>query len=285
LSRPSASRRRFVLASLALPLVRLPSAFAEGACVPAVTNILGPAYRHGAPFRTRLAAADEPGTPLSMRGRIVDAASCRPLAGSVVDAWQVDANGDYDMESAAFRLRGKFKAGAGGVYAFDTIMPVQYGVRPKHIHYIVTRDGYEPRITQVYFDGDDRNAKDRYVKKELIIVPAPRQGGGFDARFDVALERERPAEADSAHTYREYAGTYALAPGVTLAVSAAGRTLRWHLSTAENEGDALEGEFRPRAKGRFFVPEYDLEVTFVRNEHGVVDHQIDSLGRLYPKTS
>src|SRR5262249_54539709 len=157
---------------------------------------------------------------------------CKPLDGVVLDVWQVDAAGDYDMASDAFHLRGKFRTDAKGRYGFDTIMPVPYGVRPKHIHGLVTREGYEPRITQIYFEGDDRNATDRYVKKELIIAPVPRSGGGFDARFDVALERERAAETDAARAYGEYAGTYEVAPGVTIAVTAKDRRLRWHLSAA-----------------------------------------------------
>lgn len=283
MSRPSASRRRFVLASLALPFVPLRDALAETTCVRAVTNILGPAYRKGAPFRTRLAAPDEPGTPLAMEGRVVDVATCKPLDGVVLDVWQVDAHGDYDMASDAFHLRGKFRTDAKGRYAFDTIMPVPYGVRPKHIHCLVTRDGYEPRITQIYFEGDDRNATDRYVKKELIVATTAREGGDLDGRFDVALERERAAETDAAHAYGEYAGAYQIAPGVTLAVTVARRRLRWHLSAAETDGEAVDGEFAPRAKGRFFVPEYDIEVTFVRNEHGIVDHALDSRGILFQK--
>jgi hypothetical protein len=218
-----------------------------------------------------------------MRGRIVDAESCKPLAGAVLDVWQVNAAGEYDMQSAAFRLRGRMRSAADGRYTFETIMPVRYGVRPKHIHYLIVRTGYEPRITQIYFEGDERNTTDRYVKKELIIATtdhaeAAKHPGARVGTFDVALDREQPPEADAEHTYREYAGVYEIAPGVTIAIAAQGRKLHWHLSAAENEGDAVEGEFQPRAKGRFFVPEYDIDVAFVRNEHGVVDHTVDRFG-------
>ena len=83
--------------------------------------------------------------------------------------------------------------------------------------------------------------------------------------------------------YKEFAGTYQIAPGVQLAVIAKGRRLYWHLNPAENEGDATEGEFATRTQNRFFVPEYDIEATFVRNEHGVVDHVLDSRGILAKK--
>lgn len=274
------SRRHFLLAGLAvaaLPITRLRAA----SCLASVTNILGPAYRKDAPFRTRLCDAQEPGTPLSMRGRIIDATTCRPVAGAILDVWQVNAAGEYDMESAAFRMRGRMRSAADGRYAFESIMPVPYGVRPKHIHYLIARTGYEPRITQVYFEGDERNATDHYVKQELIIATTEHGTDRTGARvgtFDVALDREQPAEVDAEHTYREYAGIYEIVQGVTITVSAQGRKLHWHLSAPEDEGDAVEGELQPRAKGRFFVPEYDLEITFVRNEHGIIDHTVDKLG-------
>jgi len=286
MARTSPVRRRLIAGSLALPFVPLARVFAGNGCVAPVTNIIGPAYRKGAPFRTRLCAPDEPGRPLTMQGRIVDAATCKPLAAAVLDVWQVNEAGDYDMDSDAFRLRGKIKADALGRYAFDTIVPVPYGRRPKHIHYLVTQPGYESRITQVYFEGDDRNATDRYVKKELIIATTEHAGdprtGARLGTLDVALERERPPEADSEHTYREYAGRYQFTPTILLAVTAQGRRLFWHADVHgdDDDGEPVDGEFMPRAKGRFFVPEYDFEVTFVRNEHGSVDHTLDSEGHL-----
>lgn len=283
------SRRHFVYGSLllgTLPWSRLWAA----SCKPPVTNILGPAYRSGAPFRTRLCAPDEPGTALTVRGVISDAHDCSPIHDAVLDVWQVDAQGDYGMADAAFHLRGKFKTDARGRYAFDTIMPVPYGRRPKHIHFLITHRGHEPRITQCYFAGDERNGEDPYVKEELIIAPMPAQdaarAGLLVGNFDVVLDREqRPPQADAVKAYRDYAGIYQIAPGVTLTVRGDGNKLRWHLSAGENEGDALDGEFLPRARARFFVPEYDFEVTFVRNEHGAVDHVLDSRGLLFKKVS
>ena len=281
------SRREFVQASLALSTLPFGQLWAAAACEPAVTNILGPAYRSGAPFRDRLCPTTEPGMPLTMRGTVTDAQDCRPLDGCVLDVWQVDAHGKYDMTGAEFHMRGKVKTDASGQYAFDTIMPVPYGTRPKHIHYLITHDGYEPRITQCYFKGDQRNGTDPYVKKELIIAPIlgkSRRPGGYSGVFDVSLERERPPQADAAKVYPEFAGVYQLGPDATVTVRASGTKLFWKVHVPHEDGEALEGEYMPRAQSRFFVPEYDFEVTFVRNEHGVVDHTLDSKGRLAKKT-
>jgi len=284
---PSVARRRLLAGSLALCALPFGRLLAADACPGSVTNILGPAYRKGAPFRSSLCAPDEPGTPLTMSGNVADAETCTPLPGAVLDVWQVDAGGDYDWRSDAFHMRGKFRAGDDGRYAFDTILPVPYGSRPKHIHYLVTCDGYEPHITQCYFAGDSRNTTDPYVKKELIIAPvantgAPSRPGALAGTFHIALQRERPPGKDAQAAYRDYHGDYEVAPGVVVTVSTAGRHLHWHVKGAD-AGDAEDGDFKPRSQSRFFVPEYDIEVTFVRNEHGIVDHQLDSRGRLFKK--
>jgi hypothetical protein len=284
---PSFTRRRLLAGTVAactLPLGRL---LAADVCPGSVTNILGPAYRKGAPYRSALCPPDEPGTPLTMSGNVADAATCRPLPGAVLDIWQVDASGDYDWRSDAFHMRGKFRSGDDGRYAFDTILPVPYGSRPKHIHYLVTADGYEPHITQCYFDGDSHNTTDPFVKKELIILPvarsdAPSRPGALAGTFHLALQREQPVGKDPRAVYRDYHGDYDLAPGVVVTVSTSGKHLHWHVRGAD-AGDAEDGDFVPRSQSRFFVPEYDIEVTFVRNEHGVVDHQLDSRGMLFRK--
>jgi protocatechuate 3,4-dioxygenase beta subunit len=282
------SRRRFMGSCAALGLFPFAQTVASPACVPAVTNILGPAYRRGAPMRSRLCPPEEAGTPLAMSGRVVDALSCKPLPGTLIDVWQVDANGNYDMDSAAYRLRGKFQSAKDGRYAFETIEPVPYGRRPRHIHYLVTREGYEPRITQCYFAGDERNASDPYVKKELVIATtkraaAPGRHAALAGVFDVALERERPVSTQDLRIYRDYIGAYEVAPGVIVTIGVVKRRLHWHLTKGEEPGDPLEGELLERSRTRFFLPEYDQQVTFVRDEHGKVTHTLNDHGDLARK--
>jgi len=275
--------RRLLLAAIAAAALPLQRAFAGG-CVAPVTNILGPAYRPGAPFRARLGAPDEPGTALRMGGRVLDAASCAPLRGAVLDVWQVNQAGDYDMESAAFHLRGKLHSDGHGAYAFDTILPVPYGRRPKHIHYLISRPGYESRITQCYFDGDPANATDRYVKRELIVTPREARSG-LQALFDIALERERvPSRADVA-VYSDYVGTYRIAEGVTVTNTLLHDRLHWHLSAAEEPGEPLDGVLVARTRTRFFIAEYDMHVEYVRDEHGRVTHARSEHGDMFPKVA
>ncbi|GAB2886282.1 dioxygenase family protein [Streptomyces mayteni] len=114
-----------------------------------------------------------------------------PLPGAVLDVWQIDANrvysgimtGDFgpmDIPNDStgiptHNLRAKVVADREGRYEFRTVMPGQEtlgfrqddspltaltralelpGLRPLHIHAIVSADGVLPLTTQIYFDGD-----------------------------------------------------------------------------------------------------------------------------------
>ncbi|WP_433519638.1 hypothetical protein ACQP2T_31260 [Nonomuraea sp. CA-143628] len=135
--------------------------------------------------------ADEPGEPLLVSGT-VRSTSGEPLPGAILDVWQNDANcvysgmmtGDFgplDIPNDStgiptYNLRARVIADRDGRYEFRTVMPgieplgfdedddspltgltraldVQ-GVRPLHIHSIVSADGCHALITQIYFDGD-----------------------------------------------------------------------------------------------------------------------------------
>lgn len=172
------SRREFVLAGFALvPLLNCNAgAVADanaGVCNPTARGNRGPFYRGGAPWRTKLCDLDEPGEPLVISGRVIAADTCQPLTEAVVDVWQANAAGRYDNDSSRFHLRGKTKTGEDGRYSFETILPANYGdggfQRAKHIHYIVSRAGYESQITECYFEGDPHIKTDSLAKSALVI--------------------------------------------------------------------------------------------------------------------
>ncbi|GAB5540500.1 MAG: hypothetical protein SangKO_002600 [Sandaracinaceae bacterium] len=134
-----------------------------GACEATGEDALGPFYEDGAPSRMVIAAADEPGERLLIRGSLVDVRDCAtPLSGYVIDIWQADADGVYHAAGATdHRLRGRVVTAADGGFAFETIMPGAYetsdGPRPAHLHARVFAPGGAGRlITQLYFEGDPR---------------------------------------------------------------------------------------------------------------------------------
>lgn len=282
---PSMLRRRIVLATLGSPLLfHARGALALTECKVAAPSLLGPAYRADAPFRSALCAKTEPGTALKLAGRVVSQDSCKPLAGAVIDVWQVNDAGDYDMDSKEFRMRGRLRTASNGKYEIATIVPGAYGRRAKHIHFLVSSPGHEPRITQCYFEGDERVKQDSLVKPSLVIALRG-QGKGKHGSFDIGLEPERPADDAAVKQYPDYAGKYELAPGLFLTFAAEGRQLRWTLSAPENPGDPLTGVLLARSANRFYCPEYDGTVTFVRDDHGKVTHFLQDDRDLVRKVS
>lgn len=130
------------------------------ACAPTTNDALGPFHADGAPMRMQIAANDEPGERLALTGVVVSAADCTtPLAGVLLDIWQADRDGNYHDAGTEFRLRGQILTGADGRFSLDTIRPGNYQLadeswRPAHIHFIVSKPGYTPVTTQLYFAGD-----------------------------------------------------------------------------------------------------------------------------------
>jgi protocatechuate 3,4-dioxygenase beta subunit len=107
-----------------------------------------------------------PGTPLTLRLTVVDAATCRPLKGAAVDIWHCDAEGLYSgFESASVGgapggttgptdkdtfLRGIQRTDARGYCEFQTIYPGWYRGRTTHIHVKVHVGGTVVHTGQLY---------------------------------------------------------------------------------------------------------------------------------------
>lgn len=127
-------------------------------CEPTASDLLGPYHLEGAPIRTQIAAASEPGERMTITGTVFDAGCAEPLSGVLLDVWQADATGAYHDTASDYRLRGQMLTDNAGRYALETIRPGNYpqggSVRPAHIHFMVSRPGSAPLITQLYFSDD-----------------------------------------------------------------------------------------------------------------------------------
>jgi len=133
-------------------------AWSVAECRPTQTDTQGPFYLRGAPTRLAIAAPDEPGDRLIVRGRVLGSDCRTPLAGALLDVWQADARGDYHGAVEQFRLRGRLHTDVTGGWELTTIRPGNYrlgdGMRPAHIHFIVSHSAHPPLVTQLYFRGD-----------------------------------------------------------------------------------------------------------------------------------
>ena len=107
------------------------SAFAnDGGCQLTERDGIGPFYRFGAPFQTRLAGADEPGDRLVLTGTVFSSDCITPLPGAFVEVWQANEVGVYDTDQPGnftevtdFNLRGNMYTNEQGQYEIETIVP------------------------------------------------------------------------------------------------------------------------------------------------------------------
>ena len=174
------SRRQILAGGLGAFLSPSARAVVQGKddCEATEDNIEGPFYRADAPFRTKLRGDDERGSALFVSGEVRGRGGYKPISQAIVDVWQADERGHYDNEDErfdpkTFRLRGRMKTNAQGLYEFETVLPAAYDIgrgqfRPAHIHYKVSCDGFKPLTTQLYFKDDPHLAKDPWMRKSLV---------------------------------------------------------------------------------------------------------------------
>ena len=93
-------------------------------CVLAPELTEGPYYVDDAAMRRNIKGG-KGGVPLTLRLRVLDVATCRPIRGAAVDIWHCDALGVYSGvagNSGSF-LRGVQRTDANGWATFDTVYP------------------------------------------------------------------------------------------------------------------------------------------------------------------
>ncbi len=220
-------RQEWVLASDVLGVSMLVETLnnrAEGGCTEA--TVLGPFHVDNAPQRAFGGdiCADGKGMPCHVSGRVTDADG-NPLAGAVLDIWQTNADGYYDVQQPGVQpemnLRGRFVTESDGRYAFRTIKPVSYPVptdgpvgdilermgrhawRPAHIHFIVSKPGYRRLVTHIFAHDDPYIDSDAVfgVKDSLLVEFREQDDAGrarglgvgspfCTAEFDIRLARE-----------------------------------------------------------------------------------------------
>jgi hydroxyquinol 1,2-dioxygenase len=198
----SDTRQEFILLSDVLGVSMLVDAInhrmPEGATE---TTVLGPFYVEGAPVFEdgEDISAGLPGQPLYVEA-LFTSAQGDPLPGAVVDVWQSDSDGYYDVQHAdreTAALRGRLAADGQGRVRFWSITPTAYPIpydgpvgdlltatkrhpwRPAHLHFRVSAPGYETLVTHVFVGGDPYLDSDAvFGVKTSLIDPYPVQPAG-----------------------------------------------------------------------------------------------------------
>ena len=219
------TRQEFILLSDVLGVTMLVDAINHRTASEATdSTVLGPFHMVTSPRRALgdtidLVAAGEPcvvtGRVLSLNGS--------PLAGALVDVWQADDHGFYDVQQPGVQPegngRGLFTSDDDGRFWFRTVTPSAYPIptdgpvgklltatgrhpyRPAHIHFIVAADGHLPVTTHAfvagspYLDSDAVFAVKQRLIRDFAKVDDPQEAAAYGveapfrhAHFDVVLQ-------------------------------------------------------------------------------------------------
>ncbi|GLW91292.1 maleylacetate reductase and hydroxyquinol 1,2-dioxygenase domain-containing protein [Actinokineospora globicatena] len=155
--------------------------------------VLGPFYVEGPPeLEHGTDVADGlPGVPLHVEVTITSTDGS-PLPGAVVDIWQSNEDGFYDVQLPDLEgpvLRGRFRADDGGRVRFWSILPSEYPIpadgtvgdmlaatgrhpyRAPHLHFMLAAEGHQRLITQLFVAGGKYLDSDAVfgVKQDLVV--------------------------------------------------------------------------------------------------------------------
>lgn len=189
-----AERNEFILFSDLLGVSALVDMVNTPAGATSCSN-LGPFHQRGAPPIADGGDLwkDQPGDPLVVTGRVIDAATGEGIAGATIDLWQNADNGLYavqDPDQPAKNYHGLLRCAADGSFAFTTTRPQPYGVpydgpagdmlralgrdawRPAHLHVIAEAEGYRPLVTELFPEGGAYLDSDAvFGVREDLVVP------------------------------------------------------------------------------------------------------------------
>jgi protocatechuate 3,4-dioxygenase beta subunit len=136
-------------------------------------------------------ASEGKGEYMYVEGQVRDTSGA-PIPGAVIDTWETDAKGFYDLEYADGSVRdcrGRLVADKDGKYGYRAVVPIPYPVhidctvselllalgrhntRPCHLHMMIRAPGFRKLTTALYPEGDVYLASDPVfgVKKSLVV--------------------------------------------------------------------------------------------------------------------
>jgi len=181
---------------------------------PTTTDILGPFYRPGAPFRTDLVQPGTKGEILNFSGTVLGKDGKTPLKNALVEIWHCNENGVYDNTSDNYIYRSSWRTADDGKYRFRTILPVPYKAgatltRPAHIHMRISETTMQDLVTQVYFKGDqhiaeDMSSSDPRSLHRILDISTNGQKEKV-VKFDVVLKDEYTLDTTA---YKKITGLY-----------------------------------------------------------------------------
>ena len=139
------------------------------------STVFGPFFTEGSPpfVNGDDIANGASGEPCFMQGRVLSTTG-EPLPGALIEIWQADDHGFYDVQNKESQVygRGHLHSDNAGRYYFWSVRPEAYPIpedgpvgdllheanrspmRPAHVHFMIKVPGYKTLITHVFKDGD-----------------------------------------------------------------------------------------------------------------------------------
>lgn len=216
-----ANRQEYILLSDVLGVSMLVDAINNRRPSGATENtVLGPFHVDGVPELPMGASIcqEEVREPCLFEGVVTDI-SGTPLQGVRIDVWSDNEDGFYDVQQPGLQPqhnnRGVFVTGPDGRYWFQGIKPVSYPIpddgpvgqllgklgrhpfRPAHMHFMISRDGFDTIITHTFVSGDDYLVSDAVfgVKESLVapFEPTTANGVKWRSRYDFVMNPKAAA--------------------------------------------------------------------------------------------
>jgi protocatechuate 3,4-dioxygenase beta subunit len=192
------TRQEFILLSDVLGFSALVNLLHDKTAVELGTesSLLGPFYQQNAPNLPLGAtiAMHCDGPEIQLYGQVTDKGG-KPLPNALVQVWQTDSEGAYDVQKFDGRqmdTRGNFRCDADGRFHFRTVRPIGYsipldgpvgglihaqnrhGCRPAHIHFLISASGYRELVTALYLADDQYVDSDTVFGVSSPLVTSPR---------------------------------------------------------------------------------------------------------------
>ncbi len=169
------------------------------------SDILGPFYRPNSPVRRNLVVKGDKGQMVELIGKVKHQDCITPYKNAKIELWHCDSKGVYDNSTSEFKYRGVTFSDQNGHYSFNTILPVAYDagggqIRPAHFHLLISADGYQPLVTQLYFNGDKHIEEDIYANAEAAkrrILDVKDTKNGKKVIYEVSMAKIMQAEPAS----------------------------------------------------------------------------------------
>jgi len=138
------------------------------------------------PSSGRIAAKNEPGTPLMVHGKVVLPDGRTPAKGVVVHAYHRDRDGfDFGPNDSAlttWRLQGWVKTDAEGRFEFQSIRPApdHLGREGSHVHFTVESEQFGRQWAPMLFFADDPRVTESQRRQS-------REAGDFGSVREVSV--------------------------------------------------------------------------------------------------